>query len=236
MSGLDAVRASLAESGFALVRGLVGDESCDRLAAAVEPLLAERGSGLRLPADHPALGPLLEDAGVVQLLHAVLGRSAAAVRIVVFDKRDAVNWSIRWHQDAAIAVREVLEVPGFRGASTKDGMPHLLAPGCVLEEMVALRVHLDAVTRDGGALRVVPGTHRLGELAPAELAHERATRGETTLAAARGDAILLRPLCAHSSARASRPLRRRVLHVECAAGALPGGLEWFRARPLRQLP
>lgn len=226
------VRARIDRDGYAHVPALVDAATCDALGAAIEPLLSAASGGRRLPADHDAIAPLLTHARVVAVMRDVLGPSAAAVRVVVFDKNRAANWAIRWHQDAAVAVRTAREGGGFRGASVKDGMPHVLAPPEVLERMVALRVHLDDVAADGGALRVVPGTHRLGRIEPAEITGHRRRLGEVSLPAGRGDAILMRPLCLHSSAKASRPTRRRVVHIECAAGDLPAGLEWFARRLL----
>lgn len=43
----------------------------------------------------------------------------------------------------------------------------------------------------------------------------------------RGGVVLMRPLLLHASRTASAPGRRRVVHIEYAAGQLPGGLEWF---------
>jgi len=39
----------------------------------------------------------------------------------------------------------------------------------------------------------------------------------------------MRPLLLHASSAAAAPARRRVIHLEYAASALPGGLEWGEA-------
>ena len=39
--------------------------------------------------------------------------------------------------------------------------------------------------------------------------------------------MLMRPLLLHASSPAAVPGRRRVVHLEFAAGPLPGGVEWF---------
>ena len=41
-----------------------------------------------------------------------------------------------------------------------------------------------------------------------------------------GDALLMRPLLLHSSGRLRTASHRRVIHIEYAAFALPGGLQW----------
>jgi len=46
------------------------------------------------------------------------------------------------------------------------------------------------------------------------------------IAAARGDALLMRPLVLHASSKASGTSRRRVLHFVFGPQALPCGLAW----------
>jgi hypothetical protein len=41
----------------------------------------------------------------------------------------------------------------------------------------------------------------------------------------------MRPLLLHASSPAQRPGHRRVIHLEFAAGELPGGLEWHESAP-----
>jgi len=43
-----------------------------------------------------------------------------------------------------------------------------------------------------------------------------------------GGLLLMRPLLLHASSPARRPGHRRVIHLEYAAGGLPGGLSWRR--------
>ncbi len=78
-----------------------------------------------------------------------------------------------------------------------------------------------------GALRVIPGSHRVGRLAPSDIAEwwrERAPG--VTCVVPRGDILIMRPLLLHASSPAVRPAHRRVIHLEFAARPLPGGLEW----------
>ena len=48
--------------------------------------------------------------------------------------------------------------------SVKDGVPHVQAPAEYLEQMLAVRLHLDDADEENGALRVLVGSHRLGRL------------------------------------------------------------------------
>jgi ectoine hydroxylase-related dioxygenase (phytanoyl-CoA dioxygenase family) len=150
-----------------------------------------------------------------------------AVRGIWFDKSPQANWLVAWHQDLTVAVREQVETPGYSAWSVKEGTPHVQPPTGVLERMLAVRLHLDDADAQNGALRVLPGSHRLGRLSAAQIQELRATQAEVLCQAAAGDALLLRPLLLHASGRSASSTHRRVLHLEYAGFDLPGGLRWF---------
>ena len=159
-----------------------------------------------------------------------------AVRGILFDKTPDENWPVAWHQDLSIAVAARVELGGYSGWSVKGSVPHVQAPVELLERMVTLRLHLDDVGVDNGRLRIAPGTHRKGRIASAEIAGQvAACDGEVVFTAPAGDALLLKPLVLHGSARATSVAHRhrRVIHIEFApTDGLAAGLEWHeRNRP-----
>jgi ectoine hydroxylase-related dioxygenase (phytanoyl-CoA dioxygenase family) len=98
----------------------------------------------------------------------------------------------------------------------------------VLENMLAVRIHLDDVTEENGPLRVIAGSHRTGKKM-----HLGDTPPESILVQ-RGDVLLMRPLVAHASNRSAPDTRRhrRILHLEFAASPeLPDNYEWHDFRP-----
>src|SRR5262249_21688283 len=107
----------------------------------------------------------------------------------------------------------------------KAGVPHVQPPVQVLQNMLAVRVHLDDCGPDNGPLRVLPGSHA-GELSPAGIADWIARTEPVTCVARAGDVLAFRPLLLHASSRAVTPQHRRVVQIEFAAGPLPGGLAW----------
>ncbi len=150
----------------------------------------------------------------------LLGARANAVRAIFFDKNQEANWRVPWHRDRLIAVRERIDVPGFASWSQKHGVWHVAPPRNIIDGMVAIRLHLDPVGANNGPLRLVPGSHRDAEEAPVD------ESSAVTVLAAQGSVLALRPWIRHASAPASQPTHRRILHVECAVGNLPGGLDW----------
>lgn len=159
-------------------------------------------------------------------IEAVLGPGAQAVRGILFDKPLAANWAVAWHQDRVIAVRDRADLPGYGPWSRKDDHWQVTPPVEVLEGLLTVRVHLDDCAANQGALRVVPGSHRLG-LVPAErCAPEVALRPVWTCALPVGGVLLMRPLVLHASSRAAIPCRRRVVHLELAPASALAGLTW----------
>lgn len=152
------------------------------------------------------------------------------IKAILFDKTEGVNWSLRWHQDNVISVKErpanADEFTGFEAWSEKVGIPHVRPPTEVLENILAARIHIDHCPSDNGALQVIPGSHARGRLSDEEIRNWKKTGKIVVCPARRGDVIFMRPLLLHSSSKSQQPLHRRVLHIEYTATALPFGLEW----------
>lgn len=162
----------------------------------------------------------------------VLGEDARLVRAILFDKTPRANWSVPWHQDVFVALRERVDVAGWTAWTVKDGVVHARPPLGVLERMLTVRIHLDDCTAADGPLRVVPGSHRHG-LLDGDARAELLRRGPVVDAVARaGGALLMRPLLLHASGRAAAVLHRRVVHLEICAADLPAQLAWDVAVPL----
>ncbi|WP_374582833.1 phytanoyl-CoA dioxygenase family protein [Pseudoduganella sp.] len=157
-------------------------------------------------------------------LGAIMPAGHVAVQCTFFEKSDSVNWLVPVHQDLSIPVRGRCEVAGASGWSRKQDGWYVQPPLAVLEQLVAVRVHLDSCGADDGPLYVVPGSHRLGVIPAAAAAEMRG--GERACLAAAGDALLMRPLLLHRSSKSCGVSRRRVLHFLFGPASLPGGLEW----------
>lgn len=228
----------LARDGVALVARALPLDLVERLCAALDdaPQAARIRTragltyGSRNVLEVPEVAALVEAPAFRALVEPTLGPGAFAVRGLLFDKQARANWRVPWHQDLVIAVRGRREVPGFTNWSKKAGVLHVQPPVAVLEGMLAVRLHLDEAGPDTGPLRVLPGSHAHGRLSPDEVRAWAERVEPRTCVTPRGGAALLRPLLLHASGLATRPGRRRVLHLECAAHPLPGGLEWESAR------
>lgn len=168
--------------------------------------------------------PVLADLGAIPA--SVIGPSARAVRAIYFDKSEQANWSLDWHQDRVICVREKVDVQGYGPWTIKSGLLHVTPPFEVLERMVTIRIHLDDVGQDNAPLLIAPGSHRLGRIAEANVTDAVERCGTAVCFAQAGDVWLYASPIVHASQASARPSRRRVLQIDYAALDLPGGLEW----------
>src|SRR5438045_627369 len=137
-------RLTFSTNGAAFFRGGLDPGELQSLERALTTLPSDQ-AGIRLRGI-PALDPFLASTGPLGLVAAsVLGPGCHPVRAILFDKTATKNWSLGWHQDRTIAVKERIDVTGFGPWTVKDGLPHVEPPFELLAEMVTLRAHIDAV-------------------------------------------------------------------------------------------
>ena len=220
------------QAGFGMLRNLAEPSTVSHLiqALAAHPDAEDSGKS-RAGRRHvlrsiPEVGQWLDSPAVRWVTTAILGPGARPVRGLLFDKNSTHNWRIGWHQDGTITVAERVDLPGFTGWTCRDGVWQVRPPAQVLEGVLTLRLHLDACDSDNGPLKVLPGTHRNGQLTPTEIQSWVQRQTPVECPAAAGDVLAMRPLLLHASDPARRPQRRRVLHVEFASAELPTPLRW----------
>ncbi|RSZ37097.1 MULTISPECIES: phytanoyl-CoA dioxygenase family protein [unclassified Variovorax] len=212
--------ALLGESGHALVPALLPNGLLDAAAQSLDHWLGQAAGSRNLLA-HPPCSEMAVEVKARLSGMGLLDASSVAVQCTLFDKTPDRNWLVALHQDTSIPA-SVAGMP----CVIKEGEPYVQPPIDVLQSLLAVRVHLDDCGVDAGPLRVVPGSHRAGRLDGDEAQALRAAHGETVCTAARGDALLMRPLLLHASSRAKSPVRRRVLHFLFGPARLPQGLVW----------
>jgi hypothetical protein len=219
----------LEENGFAPAAPVLSRAEVERLREELDWLapVDPRSGGVRnLGVKSDAIREFAAEGLPALLAREALGSAARPVKITGFDKTQESNWKVPWHQDLTIAVAEARGVEGFGPWTVKDGIPHVQPPIEILAGLLAIRVHLDDTPADQGALRVVPGSHRLGCIAASEIPDVRARLGEVVCPVAEGGVMLMKPLLLHASSKLRIGHRRRVIHIEYAARGLPFGLRW----------
>jgi ectoine hydroxylase-related dioxygenase (phytanoyl-CoA dioxygenase family) len=211
--------------GYAVISGILSVDQVNRLSAEVSSL-ANGAQGTRKLLDEPWCKPLAEKLRVNPKLHSLLPKNAQAVQCTLFVKSVEKNWLVSLHQDLSIPVSARVESSKCVGWSDKEGDLFVQPPVVVLQEIVAIRVHLDDCDESTGALRVVPGSHLLGRLTSPAAIEERNRRGERSVAVPSGGVMIMRPLLLHASSKVSSGASRRVLHFVFGPPFLPEGLRW----------
>jgi ectoine hydroxylase-related dioxygenase (phytanoyl-CoA dioxygenase family) len=218
-------------AGYAVIADLVDGAELAEIARFADGLVCDRASTRRLielPWCRELAARLMRD----ERLSGILSTAVIPVQCTLFVKSIESNWLVALHQDLSIPVAEHVESPGCQGWSEKEGELFVQPPVSVLDTVLALRLHLDDCKERNGALRVVPGSHRLGRLTTAEAIQAKDERGEVCIEVPRGGAMLMRPLLLHASSKVSIARVRRVLHFVFAPAELPGALRWPpRGRP-----
>jgi len=132
----------------------------------------------------------------------------------LFEKSGKANWLISWHQDTALPIESSFDAPGWGPWSEKEGVRYVHAPTWALSRVIALRIHIDASTKENGPLRVIPASHQAGVLSDERVLNHVKTREQTECPVPKGGVLAMRPLLIHASSKAKNSNPRRVLHIE----------------------
>jgi ectoine hydroxylase-related dioxygenase (phytanoyl-CoA dioxygenase family) len=207
----------ISEQGYGVIAGVFQAAELSDVAAQLGDESIKRGrAGARHVLSCSAVRAVATDARLLEIARSILGADALPFRATYFDKSPHSNWLVAWHQDTALPLTAKTGTPGWGPWSMKDGVPYAHAPAEALEQVLALRVHLDDSTATNGPLKVIPDSHRLGVLSDDEIqkrAHESAAIECTVLT---GGVIAMCPLAIHASSKSESELPRRVLHIEYA--------------------
>jgi ectoine hydroxylase-related dioxygenase (phytanoyl-CoA dioxygenase family) len=235
---LCSIHDEVEQYGFAIRNGILSESEVKKLISAMERV--NNASSVRKRGGIFAVRNLLDVSPEVQrlacspvireLVAPVLASECFPVRAILFDKIPGANWKVPWHQDVTIAVQDRIEIDGFGPWSIKADVLHVQPPAVVLENILSVRLHLDACGEQNGALRVIPGSHRLGRIPEEEIPFVRHDLPEQVCAVGVGGALLMRPLLLHASSPSRAPEHRRVIHLDFAAAQLPPGMNWFSER------
>lgn len=215
MSGED-WQNSIKEQGFATAPGVLSTRELIPVLVSLADLkpLPHR-AGVRHVLSHPTVNVVAHDPRLMEMAQSVLGSSAFPFRATLFDKTPDSNRLLTWHQDTALPLREHGDAAGWGPWSEKEGVIYAHAPASALEQVLALRLHLDDCTEANGPLRVLPGTHELGVLSDEEIErHATYYQNPVEVLMSKGGVAAMRPLIIHASSKSRSQATRRILHIE----------------------
>jgi hypothetical protein len=211
----------IANAGFEL-HGSVFRE--DEIQAVLDHLVNlkfhQRRAGIRHLMSDATVREIANDNRLTELARSATGAAVFPFRATLFDKSVAANWLVVWHQDTALPLRERTEDRQWGPWSVKDGIAYAHAPAWALEQVIALRLHLDDSDPENGPLRVLPGTHLSGVLSDDAIEKIAASTIPVECTVEKGGVVVMRPLAVHASSKVVSLKPRRVLHIEYAARRL----------------
>jgi len=211
-------RNDVVTDGFAIFPDILAARNVGELLAALAKSPPHRSrAGARHVLSHPAVETIACDALLLSIAQIVLGPKALPFRATLFDKSATANWLVAWHQDTALPLRERRETSGWGPWSIKEGVHYAHAPAAALEQVLALRLHLDDSTLENGPLRVLAGTHTLGVLTDEAVHRFVSAANAVECVVGAGGVLAMRPLMIHASSKSRSAMPRRVLHIEYAA-------------------
>lgn len=210
-----ALQIRMEPDGFCIIPNVFAADECAILLGGLASTRHTR-AGARNVLSDPRIARAAHDPRLVGIASEALGAGAVPFRATLFHKSARSNWLVTWHQDSVLPLARRFEAPDWGPWSVKQGVLCARAPAWALDRVVALRLHLDPSHAHNGPLRVIPGSHRLGRLADAQVASLVGEQEAHDCLVSRGGVLAMRPLIVHASSKATSNDPRRVLHIEYA--------------------
>lgn len=213
------------EQGFHISPVLFAPSRLAALSALVDALSIDN-PGARYLLALPFCRQLADEVHSHPAIAALVATDSVAIQCTYFEKSAGRNWLVPLHQDLSVPVQNRTDDARLRAWSNKaDGM-YVQPPVSLLEQLVAVRVHLDDCGENDGPLRIVPASFNKGRLDDAQVSALRAEHGERVCIVAAGAALVMKPLCLHASSKSTGSSRRRVLHFLFGPPEPGFGLAW----------
>jgi ectoine hydroxylase-related dioxygenase (phytanoyl-CoA dioxygenase family) len=98
------------------------------------------------------------------IIEDTFGKGCFIIKSIYFDKPEKSNWFVVYHQDLTISVDKKIEIENFENWTVKQNQFAVQPPVAILEDNFTVRIHIDATTKDNGALKVIVNSHSKGIL------------------------------------------------------------------------
>ena len=237
-SGLKKAKRNLRTRGHSLLNDIYTQREIKKISTLLykyfidskEPTFGKR----TLLMDLPSLKQFLLNENLLEIVK-FIDPKAFLTKAIYFDKPQTQNWSVGWHQDLPINVKEKIPAEGFTSWTHKKGINSVCPPEELLHSIFTIRIHLDDTNEQNGTLRVVPGSHKQ-RFSDDEINTITANSSPSLCEVKSGGVHLMKPLILHSSTKSTTQKKRRVIHLEFSSVELPGEMEWLERVGLETTP
>ena len=234
-------KTEVENKGFAVINSVYTDDELARIISVIENIEVS-GDTFRKSADLfairqflkevPGTLPLLLNDTLKEVISSVFGNDYFVVKSIYFDKPEASNWFVAYHQDLTISVDRKVEINNFGPWTVKQNQFAVQPPLSILENIYTIRIHLDETNQDNGALKVIPNSHSKQIYRSETINWD--TETEAICNVNKGGIMIMKPLLLHSSGRTVNNSRRRVIHIEFSSAQLPEPLQWAEKMNVNQ--
>jgi len=226
-------KIDLIENGFTTVDNIYSDKEIEQILSTIDQADTTKET-FRKSTDLFAIRQFLKEIpettnlifndNLKNLVTQLFGDNYFVVKSIYFDKPETSNWYVSYHQDLTISVDKKVELENFGPWTTKQNQFAVQPPIDILENIYAIRIHLDDTDENNGALRVIPKSHSKKVYRPETI--DWTIETETTCNVGKGGIMIMKPLILHSSSRTTNNRKRRVIHIEFSNQELPNELKW----------
>ncbi|WP_121809781.1 phytanoyl-CoA dioxygenase family protein [Mucilaginibacter kameinonensis] len=222
----------IAQHGFSVVEHIYTDAEVNEIISTIEH--ADKTGPLFRQTDDlfairqflkavPEISPLIFTDKLKTCLRQLFGDGYFAVKSIYFDKPEASNWFVTWHQDLTVSVDKRVNIAGYGPWTVKHNQFAVQPPLSILQDNFTIRIHLDDTDEGNGALKVLPGSHLKEVYRPENIDWQQETEVSCNVQA--GGIMVMRPLLMHASNRTTKK-KRRVMHIEFSKAKLAEGIDW----------
>jgi ectoine hydroxylase-related dioxygenase (phytanoyl-CoA dioxygenase family) len=233
MNSPENIRNTISTDGFAILNDVFTAAEIDKLLYIIESADTSKATFRKTNdlfairqflKEIPAAANIVFNKKLTSLIEAIFGNGFFVVKSIYFDKPEASNWFVSYHQDLTISVNKKIEWEGFNFWTTKHNQFAVQPPLNILQDNLTIRIHLDNTNEENGALKVIPQSH-LKNIYRSETIDWK-TEQEYSCNVKKGGIMFMKPLLLHSSAKTTNNHKRRVIHIEFSRITLPGELQW----------
>ncbi len=226
------IRENITENGFAIVENIFTEKEIHNIVKIIENKKAisqnfkmeQELFAIRcFLNEFPELKEILLNANLIKLI-SKLGENYKVVKSIYFDKPIKANWTVNWHQDLTISVKEKIQTEGFINWLPKENYFSVQPNQKYLDNIITIRIHLDDCTQANGALNVLPKNFQ--EIIAIKNLPDNFFQNLKVCEVAKGGVLIMKPLIWHSSKRTENSQKRRVIHLEFSNLELPKPLVW----------
>jgi len=235
-------KEKISGDGFAVINNIFTDEEIESLLQAISKVDTSRQT-VRKTSDLFAIRQFLKEVPQAfeiifndrlnTIIAEIFGDKFFVVKSIYFDKPEASNWFVAYHQDLTISVDKNLNIAGFGPWTTKQNQYAVQPPLDILQDNFTIRIHLDNANKENGALRIIPKSHLKGIYRPETI--DWSIETENICHVNKGGIMFMKPLLLHSSGRTTNNNKRRVIHIEFSRSSLPANLNWAEFMSLKPI-